>query len=367
MKKLSFILAIMFSLSLIFTSCTKEEVEPQDSNIVPESFSVEIPASLMSSTLKSVKSTDEDILNGNEIYYHLTTFIKAGDEAAHIVSDIILHIRAYNLSQPMSFTFQSDEDGRAKNVVITENSEFDGALWQYQMNITDADSEGNEDGGLGIQIFWNKSPVKGIAIIKPNNFEKDGEDHLTNAMVRIDYTEDSDNYEKEMTVFVSGLTLENPLVNPYSMSTMKMTAGKNGNTIEVFGNSNHPNAKLFTSETGFNWAFVAAGSNVSEIGVAEVGLPPSNLNSTNRSVILEEYSIKNVFTNQITETWPELPSELINAYLLNTEAPGYFNNNGFVAAGVAPGPEYGVFETALESLTPFNPIEVSNLTIEFKL
>ena len=170
-----------------------------------------------------------------------------------------------------------------------------------------------------------------------------------------------------MTVYISGLTLENPLVDPYSMETLKMTAGKNGNTIEVFGNSNHPNAKLFTSETGFNWAFVAAGSDVLQIGVAEVGLPPSDLNSTDRKVILEDYSVKNVFTNQITETWPDLPSELINAYLVNTEAPGYFNYNGFVAAGVAPGLEYGIFETAVQALTPYNPIEVSSLTLAFKL
>jgi len=357
----------MFSLSFIFTSCKKDEIEPMDSNIVPENFTVEIPASLMTSTMKSAKSAEENSLNGNVIYHHLTTFIKAGDEAAKIVADIMSHIRTYNLSQPMSFTFKSNEDGRAKNVVITENSEFEGKVWQYQMNITDADSEGNEDGGLAIQIFWNKSPVKGIAIIKPFNFEREGENLLSKAMFRIDYTEASDLYEKEMTVYVSGLPLSNPLVDPYSMKTMKMTVGKTGNTIKVIGNSNHPNAKFFTTETGFNWAFVAAGSNVSKIAVAEVGLPSSTLNSTNRKVILEDNSIKKIFTNQINATWPGLSPTLVEAYLLNTSAPAYFNYKGFVAAGVSPGSEYTEYEAAIKTLAPFNPSVVSSLTIAFKV
>ena len=179
MKKLSFILALMFTLTLVFTSCKKDEVVPEDSNIVPESFTVEIPAALKSTT---AKSTAGDELNGNAIYHHLTNFIAVGDEAAKIIGSIIGHIHTYNLSQAMSFTYQSKEDGRAKNVVITENSEFEGAVWQYQMNITDADSESNADGGLGIQIFWNKSPVKGIAILKPINIENGVVNEFTNAM-----------------------------------------------------------------------------------------------------------------------------------------------------------------------------------------
>jgi hypothetical protein len=267
----------------------------------------------------------------------------------------------------MSFTYQSEEDGQAKNVVITSNSEFEEHFWEYQMNITDADSEGNEDGGIAVQIFWNRNPVKGIAIIKPSNFDNNSDENFANATFRIDYSETGDNYEQEMTVYIAGLTLDNPLENPYSMETLKMTVGKNGNTIEVYGNSNHPNAVLFNSESGYNWAFVAAGSNVSDICVAEVALPPSELNSTSRSVLFGEYALQNVFSLQIYEMWPFILPELVETYLQNTEAPGYFNNNGFVSAGTAPGPEYEVFSTEIKTLCPFNPIEVSHLRIAFKV
>jgi len=372
MKKLSLILTVLISFSFIFTSCNPDEMEPIDNNIMPDKFKVDIPAALMSEGTKSLKSKKSDELQGNDIYEHLTTFINVGDEAAEIVSDIIKGISAYNLSQPMSFTFTSEEDGRDKNVVIVEKSTYDEKEWQYQMTITDADSEENDDGGIGIQIFWDKDPVDGIAILKPYNINRDEIPYFSEAMFRIDYSETGSNsYEQEMTVYIAGLKTDIPHLDPFVMETLKMNVGKNGNTIEVYGNSNHPNAVLFTSDHGFNWAFVAAGSNVSEIGVAEVALPPSDLNSTDRQVILKDHSIKNVFTEEINSWFMEIygvtPTEQqLAIYLQNTEAPGYFNNDGFVQGGTSPGPEYDVFEAAINNLTPYNPIEVSDLTIAFK-
>jgi len=367
LKIVRFILVIIFSGSFFFTSCTKDETKPLDTSIIPENFRVEIPDALMSDTIISGKNTSGNGINGNIIYIHLSTFIKAGDAAAKIVAGIVDHIHSYNFSQPVTFTFQSDEDNRAKNVVVSENSNFEGTLWQYQMNITDADSEGAEDKGLAVQVFWNMNPVKGIAIIKPFNFERETYNLKSEVMFRIDYTEDSDNYEQEMTVYISGLKLENPNVNPFSMKTLKMTVGKNGNIVKLFGNSNHPNARFYTTETGYNWAFVASGSNKAKIGIAEVGLPSSNLNSTDRKVILVDYSIKNVFIEQIKVIWPDLPINLIDKYLINTSSPGYYNHNAFVSAGVSPGTQYTEFETAIQSLVPYNPIEVSRLSLAFKL
>ncbi len=76
-------------------------------------------------------------------------------------------------------------------------------------------------------------------------------------------------------------------------------------------NSNHPNAYLWQSEMWFNWAFVAAGQLETDIGVAEVGLPPSDLNSDSREEILGTYSLKNVFTNQINLAYPGInPNDL---------------------------------------------------------
>ena len=367
MKKLNFILSFVFLATVFFTSCDKNPVEPADDNIVPESFSVEIPSSLKSSTLKTTKSTQGDVMTGNEIYEHLTNFIAAGDEAAKIVEAVIKTIRTYNLSQPMSFSYEGDDDGRTKNAVIVADSEFEGTTWNYQMTITDADSEGNDDGGVAMQIFWNVGTVEGVAIMKPYNIDQDTEDMFSHAMFRIDYSEAGNNgYEQEMTVYISGITLPDALNDPYAMETMKMTVGKDGNIIDVFGNSNHPNAVILQSEVGFNWAFVAAGETDSKLGVAEVGLPPSGLVSDNRDVILGTYSIKNVFTNEITRAYPAIDPNNLAIYLQNMQAPGYFNSNGFVQGGIAPSTDYNSISSSIEQLVPFNPSEVSNLKVEFK-
>ena len=365
MKRLNFILSFVFLATVFFTSCDTDPIEPTDDNIVPESFSVEIPSSLKSSTVKTTKSTQGDVMTGNETYENLTTFIAAGDEAAKIVEAVIKTIRTYNLSQPMSFIYEGDEDGRAKNAVIVADSEFEGTTWNYQLTITDADSEGNDDGGVAIQIFWNTGTVEGVAIMKPYNVDRDTEDMFSHAMFRIDYSEAGNNgYEQEMTVYISGITL--PESEIYAMETMKMTVGKKGNIIDVFGNSNHPNASILQSDVGFNWAFVAAGESDSDLGVAEVGLPPSDLVSNNRDVILGTYSIMNVFTNEITRAFPAINPNNLAIYLQNMEAPGYFNSNGFVQGGIAPSTDYNAISSSIERLVPFNPSEVSNLKVEFK-
>lgn len=366
MKKLSFILSFIFVAAVFFTSCDPKETKPEDQNIVPETMTVDIPASLSSSS--TVKSTTGDIPAGNELYEHMRNFIHAGDEASQIVSAIIHTIRTYNLSAEMSFSYQSDDDGRTKNVVITANSEFEGAVWDWQMNITDADSEGNDDGGMAMQIFWNTGTVKGISIIKPYNLDRRTEHLYTDAMYRIDYSEAGENgYEQEMTVYISGIDLPDASTDPYAMQTMKMTVGKKGNIVEVFGNTNHPNASIGMNEEGVNWAFVAAGTVDTDLGVAEVGLPPSNLDVRNRETILGTYSLYNVLEAEVLKWYPNATQDILNIYLQNAKAPAYFNaTDGFVAAGTAPNFDYGDLDQAIEQLVPYMPLEVSDLEIEFK-
>jgi hypothetical protein len=233
--------------------------------------------------------------------------------------------------------------------------------------MTDAESESNEDGGYAMQIFWNRKPIKGIAILKPYNIDRAKDRLLPNAIFRIDYDETGDeNYEATMVVAISGLTLEHPLVNPYSLGAMKMFVGKDGEVVDVKGNSDHPNAKFFSSESGFNWAFVASGNNKQNIGVAEVGLPSGTLDETSRTVLLDDYSIKNVFTQQLYEVWPNLDEQSVNMYLQNTEAPGFFNNTGFVKGGTAPSAQYDPLVARLALLIPYNPKDISTMNITFK-
>ncbi|MBN1253586.1 MAG: hypothetical protein JXR51_03360 [Bacteroidales bacterium] len=363
MKKIILISALL--ILTIFNSCKKDEANIWDDNYLPENFKVDIPSSINSSENKVFKT--ETPVSGNEIYFYLTSFIHIGDEAAQIVEDIINSIRQNNLSQEMSFSFTSDDDGRLKNVTIIQNSDFEGITWQYQLTMTDAESENNADNGLAMQIFWNKGTIKGVAIIKPYNVNRNCETVFTNAMFRVDYSEAAENgYEQEMTVYISDIQLPSPLVNPYAMETLKMNVGKTGNIVEVYGNSNHPNAVFFTADVGFNWAFVAAGETESNIGLAEVGLPPSDLNSDSRTVILETYSLKNVFTNQIYSVWPGIDPVNMAVYLQNTDAPGYFNSTGFVQGGTSPGSEYNAIDEAINDLVPYNPYIVSNMHVQFK-
>ncbi len=365
MKKISLILIAVLAVAITFTSCKKDK-DLTKADIIPQNFKVDVPNSL---TKTPAKASKDDVLNGNDIYGHLSTFIAVGEGSADIVQSIMRSIRQYDLDQAMSFSYQSDEDGRTKNVVIIENSEFEGTNWEYELTMTDADSETNSDGGKAMQIFWNNSPVKGTAILKPFNLNKNDQDVWSdeNTMYRIDYSEIDATYDATMKVYISGLVLPDPSVgeNKFAMETMKMFVGKKGDIVDVFGNSNHPNANFFDENTvGFNWAFAASGDESVDRAVAEVGLPPSNSDETSRTVLLGDYSIYNVFHDELIELGYQ--ENDIADYLVNTQAPGYFNSDGFVAAGTAPSDAYANAEASMSNLTPYNPILISNLDIQFK-
>lgn len=353
--------------AMMFQSCQKEEdaPAPQQQNILPERFKVEIPSSI--SSVSYYKNGQIDTLQGNDIYEHMRTFIHVGEHAADVVGDIIVAISLYNLSQPMSFTFTGD-DGRQKFVVIVENATFEGYQWQYKLTITDTGPSGLEPDNTAMQIFWDKDPIKGIAILKPYNIDRNTDPIFDETMYRIDYSEGGElGYTHHMIVSIDGLPLAEPSVEPYSVSTLKMFAGKNGDIVSVYGNSEHPNATFFTGETGFDWAFTAAGKTSSDIGVAEVGLPSNVLNSDDRYTLLVENSIKNVFTEQIYAAFPWIDPETVQTYLYNTEAPGFFDHNGFVQGGAPPSSEYNPLVSIIAGLTPYNPYTIHQLEINFDL
>jgi hypothetical protein len=367
MKKQIFKLqSVVLILILVLTGCEKG-VGPnmENDSILPDQFGVDIPDAISFDKLLS-ESKSVDPVNGNLIYEHLGTFIHVGNQGAKIVGDIIKGIAIYEINKPMSFSFNGDDDGRVKNLSVIEAPYFDGETWEYELTITDAESETNNDGGMALQIFWNRSPRAGTAILKPYNIDRENDSEIPDAVFRIDYSEAGDRgYDAHMLVSVSGLPVLDPLEGPYSMSTLKMFAGKTGDIVDVYGNSNHPNATFINSDAGFNWAFVASGNDALNIGVAEVGLPSSILDEPSRSVLLNTYSIKNVFTNQIYEVWPDINPESVETFLLNTTAPGFFNSKGFVQGGESPSEDYSLLATRLQSLSPYNPKEVASMSIEF--
>ncbi len=372
MKKVNLLIALAIIFSAIFVqSCKKDKEQSPDSteSILPKSFKVDVPEAISSAnSQKSMLATNGDTLQGNDIYQNLRTFINVGETASDIVNSIMTTISVYNINHAMTLSYQSNEDGRVKNLDVVESASFDGQNWQYQMTIVDANSATNNDGGVALQIFWNVNPVKGIAIIKPYNLNRTESINYPDAIYRIDYSEAGElGYDKHMIVEITGIPLEDPSVDPYSISKLKMFAGKTGDIVDVYGNSVHPNATFIdTTEKGFDWAFVASANQSLDIGVAEVGLPDDDLSSTDRNTLLVTNSIKNVFTNQINIAYPNIDTLSINNYLYNTEAPGYFNSNGFVQGGTAPNTDYTTLANNITNLTPYNPVDIKNLTISFK-
>lgn len=363
-------LIAMFLMATAFIACeTNPGVEPQ-ADLLPESFGIDIPSSISNQGAISGRvagRVSEDVLQGNDIYQHLESFIHVGESAADIVEDIIHSLRKNDITRVISLSYESDEDGRVKNLVVVESPEYEGVTYEYGLTITDADFEANTDGGYGMQIFWNRSPIKGVAIIKPSNLDVLHDADAGEAKFKIEYDSDSNlGYDAHMIVSIVDLTLEDPNVDQYSMRTMKMFVGKTDDTIDVYGNSDHPNAKFFTDDSGFNWAFVAAGYNNQDLGVAEVGLPPSGLDESSRTVLLDTYSVKNVFTEQIYRAFPNVTQDLVDLYLMHTEGPGYFTDEGFVAGGTPPSGLWDELVLRIEDLAPYNPADITNLQIDFQ-
>jgi len=371
MKKVRIIsLTLIVLQSIFYFGCDDAFLkEENDNSILPERFGVEIPEALsnQSAATTNGRTADVDSLDGNIIYSNLSLFIWVGESSSLIVKQIIATITIYGIDQPLTMTYESDDDGRTKHLVVVEQPVFEGKEWEYGLTISDVASEGNADGGKAIQIFWNRRPIEGVAILKPYNIDRKKDGDAGESIVRIDYSETGDmGYDAHMIVSIADFPLEDPLVNPYSPQTLKMFVGRQGDYVDVYGNTNHPNAKFFTSDTGFNWAFVAAGKHNSDIGVAEVGLPPSELDSDVRDVILKDHSIKEVFTQEINEVWPFINPNSLATFLGNTEAPGYFDQYGFVQGGTSPGSEFDPLAERIKSLTPYNPAEVTALSINFQ-
>jgi hypothetical protein len=359
-----------FIMALVFMACeTNPAAEPQ-ADLLPAEFGIDIPSSISNPGAISGRiagRVTEGVLQGNDIYQHLEAFIYVGEGAADIVRDIINGIRKHHIDRIITLSYESDDDGRVKNLVVVESPEYEGVVYEYGLTITDADAEGNEDGGYAMQIFWNRSPIKGVALLKPFNIDRTHDADAGETVFKIEYDSESNlGYDAHMIVSIANLTLEQPDVDQYSMRTLKMFVGKSGAVVDVFGNSNHPNARFFTEDTGFNWAFVAAGYNNQDLGVAEVGLPPSTLEQSSREVLLDSYSIKNVFTEQIYAAYPNVTEDLVDLYLMHTEAPGYFTHEGFVAGGTPPSGLWSELEQRIEDLTPYSPLEISNLRIDFQ-
>ena len=377
MKKMKFVWGLILITS--FASCKKdknkeEEVEP---SILSTNIAIDIPESIShdNGTHKSagigevnpIKLIERGFVNiqrsgqlsGDEVYENLRYYIRIGEGSAEIVEAIITAINQYDINKAMELDYVSNDDGRTKHLSVVENANFDNKNWEYKMTISD-------NGNKAMQVFWNNTSVDGITILSPYYIDMTNTDiSYINTLYRIDYTEEDVNYDATMNVSIAGL----PVVatDTMALKSLRMFAGKKGDIIDVYGNSEHPNIILVdpTYTGGRNYAFVARGHDVSNIGLAKVALPPSSV-LTNTS-ILNDYSIETVLTQEINAIGITDPT-IISAFLANTVAPGYFDPTGFISAGTAPTSPTGFSSSFndISSLKPFVPNDVKNLVITFQ-
>jgi hypothetical protein len=349
-------------MAIVLSSCKKEETEipPTEGKM---KFRIEIPTSIKQSSSKRLNSSNT--IGGNDIYEMLGMFVNIGDEAAQITQNIIWGINVHNLNQATSSSFIGD-DSRTKNLVVTAGTTYD-----WELTVTD-----DLSGDNALQVFWNGnsgSGVEGFSII--NIYEMDNNNGIlfANTNIRIDYSEVTKNYDAQMLVQIAGW----PVTANFELNNLKMFVGKTGNLIDVFGNSNHPNAYIVdsTHQDGYNWAFRAHSDDGLNIAVAEVGLPTTI--HTSNTDIFSNYSIHDVLKGEIDNflayTYPTAPLTYIDsisdAYLVNAIAPGYFTGSqGFAASGVAPTTNHSFLNTRMTTINqmPYIPANINSLVIPWQ-
>ena len=254
-----------------FLSCRKETSAPVAVNIVPVQFKVDIPSAINYPAGSDKLLTIPDSVNGYAIYQKLRFFVSVGDSAASIIQAMMTAIGKYNITKPMQLSYKGKDDSRAKLLVETDNVTFEGTSWQHSISITDI-----IDSALAMKIFWNLNPVSGIAILKPYEINKSGRNlNLPNTLYRIDYSEaGTGGYNAQMKISLSGLPPDT--ANEWAINNLKFFVGRQGNLVDVYGNSNHPHARLLIKNYihGFNVAFAASCDKAQNTGVAEIGLLP---------------------------------------------------------------------------------------------
>ncbi|MEO9483564.1 MAG: hypothetical protein ABJG47_08975 [Ekhidna sp.] len=354
-----FKLLFLFAGFLFLTSCGSDD-EVKSSVDIPSDFSVEIPQSISANAggLSGRVSGDGDgVIEGNEIYESLRHFINIGEESAEIIEFTLLVGVALEIQNIRSYTFESEDDEREKRIDITEGVTRGGVSYDYEMTMIDVAA--NE---MALQLLWNNDPVEGFAILKPYNIDRSDQDSEPNALVRIDYSEDDATYDATMIVSIAGIEV----VENGDIDNLKMFVGKKGDVVDVRGNSNHPNIEIidpnFTG--GRNYAFVARGDESTDLGVANLWLPPSSV-TVNTFEPGDQYSVFKVLEAEINEV-ANLDQAIIDAILAEALSPAYFNNDGFITSGTDNKPaSFSDSFVDLSGMSPFVPNDIKNLEIDF--
>ncbi|MFC2125718.1 hypothetical protein ACFLU5_12995 [Bacteroidota bacterium] len=353
LRKIGIILLAV--LIMPYTGC--EESDDAGDSLIPENFIVDIPDALSYNSANGRISEDE--INGGLVYALLGVYIYFGEASALLVQEFITFLRTHpGLTKLDTFTFTSDEDGRTKKATVEENGTYDGKSYQYKLTVWD------EDETMAFQLFWNKSPISGVAIMSPYNIDRTNEYVNPELMYRLEYSEDNANYEKVMIVSVS----KHELFDEDGIDNFKMHVGKQGDIVEIFGNSNHPTITIIGNNYNGarNYAFVGRADEANDIGVAQVAMPPSSV-VTNEG-IFENYSIRKVLEEEVFIAFGTSLPSILDPFLVNSDPPGYFvKGKGFEGSGDNVPDDTGFTEEFIDlsNLKPYVPNSIQYMSVDF--
>lgn len=352
----------MLVLSIILSNCNDKDLDQTkpdpvlNNSIVPDDYVIDIPDALsFDVSLAGGRVLQDNTIAGEDIYESLRGFIWVGESSVEILVELFNNIFNAEVENLISFSVTSDDDGRQKDFLINQNSTFEQVDFRYDLTMTDA------DGSLAARILWSLDPVEIVAILSPYHINRNEDASLENAVLRIDYSEDDDDYNETMQVAISGLPEAADDLN-----NLKMFIGKTDNLLDIYGNSNHPNLTIIDSTFtgGRNYAFVARANEEAEIGVAAIGLPPSAVD-TNEDII-DDFSVFNVLESELNAVGIT-DQALIDQILANAIAPAYFDNDGFISSGpnIPANLPFTEDFIDLSELTPFVPREIRDLSVSF--
>lgn len=357
MKKRHLIFTIFtFAFAVLLIRCTEDTETPETVSILPTSFNVEVPSSLASSS--GLKAGDLSI-NGNDLYEMMRAFVFVGHSSAAIIHEFIGVIALYQIDRPMEFTYISGDDNRAKELIVTANETFENIEYEYKMVVRDIQNPLSP--ATGLEMYWNRSHANGVAIMQFYNLNRTDTKN-TNARIRIDYSESSSTYDKQMIVAIAGLDIDG--VND-NVDNLKMFVGKKGDLLDVYGNANLPDYQIIdqTHQNGYNWAFVAHVDDSKNISVAKVALPPTTV--SNNTDLFTIYAMKKVLEEEIQTQYPLATQTLIDQILENSAAPAYFNANGFISCGDAIPAGFSTEFINLSGMNTYTPVAINALQIPF--
>ena len=350
-----FILFVLIAV-ILASSCSKKK----KGDIVPDNMDINLSDAISVPDLEKKGYIYADtIVSGKDLYQNLRTLIFYGDHAGAILNQYLSILEIYEITGPTIFSFINDQDGKSKNVVVTDNVDFYNETWDYFMFVTD----GFE--GAALALYWNINPRKAIAIFRPKAINSNST-FLRNAYVWIEYNESDQIFDRTTLIQIADMDT----TSANYMSKLKMFIGQKGDVAHIYGNTIHPTAYLVDPEhtDGRSWSFIAKNNIKLDIAVAKCALPTTKMTLDEMPNLWTFYSMDEVLREEIEAVYTDLTPVQIDPLLVNAIGSAYFiGPAGFVSNNLDIPEDPGFTNDFLDlsGLEPWTPLDVYNMIISF--